>query len=431
MTASVTTKPDSLPVYKRSEIPDHLKHLRTVTELKAERLKPAEGQQPVALVRVYRSGHGWGEFPLYDPAGAAKMRPLSAKQQRAKEARRTCPECQEVRGYIVYVRCEECRERAQQEAQDRQARTCHRCKRESGAPLAKDPHGWQACEHCRIHYTLRLQAEEERKAVWARTCPGHPQASGPSYECTVQTATDEQIAEAREAGTWKGPLRCLPCAEAFARWRERLAQQAAEAEQRAAENRRLQVAALTDWARAMLADPDTVILDTETTGLEDDARIVDIAVTTATGTVLLDTLVNPGEPIPPDATDIHGITDTDVADAPSFTDILTRLTAVLLKRRCLIYNKSYDAARLRHELILHHRRQGHEDPARAAAVWMDDMRLEDVMIPYSEWVGDWDEYWGNSAWQALYGGTHRALGDCRAVVERLKEMAAGAQADAE
>ncbi|MGC4987318.1 hypothetical protein ACLQ18_43230 [Streptomyces sp. DT193] len=34
----------SLPVYKRKEVPDHLQHLRTVTELKAQRLKPAEGQ---------------------------------------------------------------------------------------------------------------------------------------------------------------------------------------------------------------------------------------------------------------------------------------------------------------------------------------------------------------------------------------------------
>src|SRR5687768_1137772 len=145
-----------------------------MTELKADRLKPADGQEPVALLRVYRRGHGWGEFPLYDPAGASKMRPLSAKQQRAKEARRTCPECRTVCGYVVYTRCEDCRKRMDREAQERKARTCERCRREAGAALPKDVHGWPACEPCRIRYALCKQASDERAAAWRRTCPGYP-----------------------------------------------------------------------------------------------------------------------------------------------------------------------------------------------------------------------------------------------------------------
>jgi hypothetical protein len=49
--------------------------------------------------------------------------------------------------------------------------------------------------------------------------------------------------------------------------------------------------------------------------------------------------------------------------------------------------------------------------------------VDDVMVPYSDWVGDWDDYWGNNRWQPL-GGDHRALGDCRAVLRRLAEMGA-------
>ncbi|MFE7243986.1 hypothetical protein [Streptomyces sp. NPDC057580] len=52
------------------------------------------------------------------------------------------------------------------------------------------------------------------------------------------------------------------------------------------------------------------------------------------------------------------------------------------------------------------------------------MTYEDVMIPYSNWVGDWSGYWGNYSWQPLNGG-HRALGDCRAVLDRLRTMAKG------
>jgi DNA polymerase III epsilon subunit-like protein len=46
-------------------------------------------------------------------------------------------------------------------------------------------------------------------------------------------------------------------------------------------------------------------------------------VTTTRG-VLLDTVVNPGESIPPDATAIHGITDADVVSAQFDLDRLGR-----------------------------------------------------------------------------------------------------------
>lgn len=59
----------------------------------------------------------------------------------------------------------------------------------------------------------------------------------------------------------------------------------------------------------------------------------------------------------------------------------------------------------------------------SAAAWLEAVRFEDVMLPCSEWVGEWSDYWGDYAWQPLIGGEHRALSDCRALLERLKEMA--------
>jgi DNA polymerase III epsilon subunit-like protein len=147
-------------------------------------------------------------------------------------------------------------------------------------------------------------------------------------------------------------------------------------------------------------------------------------VTTVGGEVLLNTLINPSVPIPTEATGIHGITDDMVTEAPTFTDILVRLTAALDGRRCLIYNAPYDTARLRFELTRHYRSAGHSQPERSAAAWLDVMTFEDAMIPYSDWYGDWSEYFGNFAWQPLYGGDHRALGDCLAVIDCLKEMSA-------
>lgn len=413
MTTS-TSEPAARTVYRRDEVPEHL---RTMTQLKADRLKPAEGQEPVAFVRVYRRGHGWGEFPLYDPAQAAAMRPLSAKQQQAMEARRTCPECGTLRRYVVHGICQECVEKKRQESLDRHRRTCVWCKRVSLAqhPRSKSLWGRRGeCVPCWLRRVIRLQFEAEQRAVWRRTCPGR--------DCAVVTATDEEIAAVKAAGGYWERRWCPPCKARDDEERAERDRQAREAEQRAVEDRRRQVAELSAWARDALADPQVVILDTETTGLDDEARIVEIAVTTAGGEVLLDTLLDPGECIPADASAIHGITDATVAGAPSFADILVRLTAVLDGRRCLIYNRSYDVGQLHHELTRHYQAAGHERPDRSASAWLEGMTFEDAMIPYSDWYGDWSEYWGNYAWQPLSGG-HRALGDCCAVADRLRDMA--------
>jgi hypothetical protein len=389
-----------------------------MTQLKEQRLKPAEGQKPVGLLRKYRRGHGWGEFPLYDPADAAKMRPLSAKQQAAKTARRTCPECKQVRGYVVQHRCQECADAEQRRRLDLHRRTCAWCRRVSlkPHPSSESLDGRRGeCVPCWLRRIIRKQFDDERRAVWRRTCPGR--------DCTVQTATDEEIAAERAVGTWSGPRWCPPCAERDGQERAERERERREAEQRAVEARRREIATLEEWAQDVLADPDTVILDTETTGLEDDARIVDLGIINVAGDVLMDTLINPGEPIPSGATGIHGITDAHVSEAPAFGAVLDQLAEVLHGRRCVIYNEPYDVGRLRHELTVHYRQAGREDPEGAAASWLGKVRFEDAMVPYSDWYGEWSEYWGNYAWQPLFGGDHRAVSDCRAVVERLREMA--------
>jgi hypothetical protein len=422
VTAPTSTDSEALPVYKSGDVPDHL---RTTTQLKAQRLKPADGQQPVAFLRMYRRGHGWGEFPLYEPGEAAPMRPLSAKQQEAMTARRTCPQCGEVRGYVVHRKCGECAETEQREHLEWLARRCVWCYRVSAAP--HPPERSNQCEPCWLHREIRRQAEEERRAVWRRTCPGR--------DCTKVTATDEEIAagwdedaaQALRSWGWS-PRWCPPCKERDEQERAERQRAYEEAQARAEEDRRRRVAELVAWAAEVLADPSVVVLDCETTGLHDEARMLDLAVTNAAGDVLVNTLLDPSEAIPAEATGIHGITDEMVKGAPSFGAALDELTAVLGGRRCLIYNKPYDVGRLRHELTVHYRQAGHPDPAASAAAWLEAVRFEDVMLPYSEWVGDWSDYHGDYAWQSLTGGGHRALSDCRAVVETLRGMVATAAA---
>jgi len=198
------------------------------------------------------------------------------------------------------------------------------------------------------------------------------------------------------------------------------------------------------WARRLLDDPTAVVLDTETTGLHDSARIVEIAALGVDGSVLLDSLVNPGVPIPAESTRIHGITDDMVQGAPSFSDLLVSLTGALINRKVVVYNRDFDKRRLAIELHRHYRtrwvnlekpRNGQRRIHPAARAWLAAQTWEDcAMGAYAEWCGDWtwdydardDEplyRQGDYRWQPLPGAGHRAAGDCRAVIDILKEMA--------
>jgi DNA polymerase III epsilon subunit-like protein len=79
-------------------------------------------------------------------------------------------------------------------------------------------------------------------------------------------------------------------------------------------------------------------LDFETTDLDiSTARIVEVGVVSLSGigqrplvfTTLLDTLVDPGIPIPQAASRVHGISDARATMAPPTRDVLVRLLSVL------------------------------------------------------------------------------------------------------
>jgi hypothetical protein len=100
----------------------------------------------------------------------------------------------------------------------------------------------------------------------------------------------------------------------------------------------------------------------------------------------------------------------------------------------VIYNRAYDAGRLRYELHLHHLtrltvsltkyRPYYDEYHPAADAWLDAQEWEEcAMEQYATFYGAWHDYWGNYTWQPLNGG-HRALGDVRTVITRLEEMAA-------
>ena len=184
------------------------------------------------------------------------------------------------------------------------------------------------------------------------------------------------------------------------------------------------------WAREVVADPAAVYLDTETTGLDGQAEIVDIAVIAGNGEVLLDTLVRPVRSIPLVASGVHGIRDADVAGAPSWDAIFTEFERITQGRRIIVYNADFD------------RRIVSQCCSQYALAALE-LTWQCAMRAYAEFCAEPGQK-GGFKWHRLdraasrFGvspGGHRALADaivCRAVVLGMAQLDAdGEDADGE
>lgn len=115
-----------------------------------------------------------------------------------------------------------------------------------------------------------------------------------------------------------------------------------------------------------LDGPPTLGLDLETTSKDtDEARIVQVTIEHVHPErievidTLVDTLVDPGEPITEEAQQVHGITDEDVQDAPSFALVQHEHDVQALldeAERVVAYHGGFDLEILDREL----RRLGHD-----------------------------------------------------------------------
>jgi DNA polymerase-3 subunit epsilon len=103
------------------------------------------------------------------------------------------------------------------------------------------------------------------------------------------------------------------------------------------------------WAEMPIA-----LVDVETTGKDASVdRVVEVGVVIARGGEIVERknwLVNPGRPIPKEASEIHKITDEDVKDAPTFERVAAEVAAAL--GGCIpgAYNAAFDRAFITSEL---------------------------------------------------------------------------------
>lgn len=179
------------------------------------------------------------------------------------------------------------------------------------------------------------------------------------------------------------------------------------------------------WAAELLAQGDGLIVDLETTGLAEDAEIVQVGVVDLQGNVLLGALVRPAAPIPVSATAVHGITDDQVKRALTFAELYTTLTHLLTGRRLIAYNAVLEGKIL------------HQTCRRYRLGYIRPRSWTCAMINYAAYWGERNARYGGWRWQSLssacfqqeipVNGAHSAVVDCQLTLELIRRMAAKAE----
>jgi DNA polymerase-3 subunit epsilon len=175
-----------------------------------------------------------------------------------------------------------------------------------------------------------------------------------------------------------------------------------------------------ETARQVLAR-NPVFLDTETTGLDQRAQIVEIAVIDSNGAVLSDKLVRPTVVIPPDVIRVHHITNEMVADQKSWVAVWPEVRGVLFNRLVAIYNEEFDLRMMQQT----HRQSGLE--------WKERLQTICVMKLYARFRGEWDPRRRSYRYFSLddagkqcgipLPNSHRAADDCQLTRALLQAMA--------
>lgn len=167
-----------------------------------------------------------------------------------------------------------------------------------------------------------------------------------------------------------------------------------------------------------------VCIDLETTGLSlETDRVVELAAIRVApdGQRKVAARVNPGCPIPAEATAVHGITDADVAEAPTFAAVLPELEALMADARALVtFNgRRFDLPMLSEEVRRTGKVPSWEDELGTVNLPVLDVRDLDMALRPRTLAGVY-AFW---TMKTELSGAHSAEADALATLEVLSEMA--------
>ena len=173
-----------------------------------------------------------------------------------------------------------------------------------------------------------------------------------------------------------------------------------------------------EWARGRLVDPNTVVLDLESTGLlreDPETEIAQICITDLQGRSLFNMLLKPSQPMNDKVIGIHRITNEQVINQPIFPQIAKMIAFVLKDKHVVAFNAEFDWS------LLVHMFKKYDLPKPEVS------GISCCMDRYSEWCGEWSPKKGNFKWQRLPNFTgdasHDAYNDCRNTIKVMEKMA--------
>ena len=195
------------------------------------------------------------------------------------------------------------------------------------------------------------------------------------------------------------------CSACWDRWRT----EEDEAEQRA--QRRWLIAAASDALTRGAR-----VLDVETTGLDDDAEIIEIALVDAAGVVLFESLVRPVGSVTPEAFAVHGISDAMLTEAPRWPAVYRALQPMLNDQVLVSHNVPFEQRLLTQDC------RRHQLPPVVAREWVCTMELATPLN---------GGRWPNLSRELALAGVdleteepaHRALADARRCLALLRGLA--------
>jgi len=171
------------------------------------------------------------------------------------------------------------------------------------------------------------------------------------------------------------------------------------------------------WAADRLADPMTVIVDTETSGLlsnNPDTEICQLSITDTKGKPLFSMLLKTAQPMNDEVIGIHGITNEQIQHQPIFPQVAKMIAFVLEGKHVTCWNADFDVRLLWHLF----KKYDQKLPAISGASC--------AMDKYSEWCGEWNTKRDGFKWQrlpALSGlPAHDAYADCLSTIKVMEKM---------
>lgn len=181
-------------------------------------------------------------------------------------------------------------------------------------------------------------------------------------------------------------------------------------------------AASAPWIHASM-----VVIDFETTGLDPNHdRVLEmglICVDAGQVTERYNWLINPGMSVPEEARAIHGISDEDLAQAPTFEAILPEVLRVIGQRIPVAYNADFDRRFLHAEFA-------RTSLAKSQSPLAPALRPELIWIDPFVWVWEFQKYEKGKKLSDVCARlgislerAHRAAGDAEATAHVLLALA--------